>query len=169
MVSDAAARRLTEENDRVTRYLDPFTRRSLIAVVEQELIKRHVQTAVEKGFATLLDDDRDVDLSRMYKLLARVNELVSLRNACAAHIKKVGVDMVAKKERDPSVVADLLQLQAKVDRILEGAFQSDDQFSGALRAAVAGVVNHDENRMAELIGAREHTRMRNARIRALSC
>lgn len=42
-------KRLREESDRVSNYLDWKTKNPLTKVVDDELIKRHVDTLLEKG------------------------------------------------------------------------------------------------------------------------
>jgi cullin-4 len=47
-------KRLKEESDRVSNYLDWKTRNPLTKVVDDELIKRHVDTLLEKGYCRTL-------------------------------------------------------------------------------------------------------------------
>jgi hypothetical protein len=45
----AAQRRLAEEYERCQHYLDPATRKPLIAAVEAQLLERHIGAILEKG------------------------------------------------------------------------------------------------------------------------
>lgn len=67
--------RLTDESDRVHHYLEPTTKKQLIATVETQLIEKHVPAIIAKGFDSLMLNVRHDDLRRMYSLFARVNAL----------------------------------------------------------------------------------------------
>ncbi len=47
-------RRLNEEYERCAMYLDSATRKPLVAVLEQQLLARHVASILEKGFDALV-------------------------------------------------------------------------------------------------------------------
>ena len=59
-------RRLAEEHERCQQYLGPSTRKPLIALVEQQLLRSHVAALLDKGFAGLMSPDRMADLARLY-------------------------------------------------------------------------------------------------------
>ena len=67
--------RLTDESDRVHHYLEPTTKKPLIATVETQLIEKHTGAIILKGFDTLMINVRHDDLRRMYSLFARVSAL----------------------------------------------------------------------------------------------
>ena len=68
------SRRLGEEEQRVIHYLDPSTKRPLIACVERMLVSDHLQHLLAKGLDKLLEDNRVSDLSLMYSLFSRVKD-----------------------------------------------------------------------------------------------
>ena len=62
----ALQRRLAEEHERCQQYLGASTRKPLIALVEQQLLRSHVAALLDKGFAGLMSPDRMPDLARLY-------------------------------------------------------------------------------------------------------
>lgn len=60
-------RRLGEEYERCTQYLDPGTRRPLVAVVEAKLLQAHLAALLDKGFEGLVSASRLPDLARLYR------------------------------------------------------------------------------------------------------
>jgi hypothetical protein len=51
-------RRLMEEYERCTGYLEAATRKPLISTVEQQLVAAHISNVLERGFSTLVDGCR---------------------------------------------------------------------------------------------------------------
>jgi cullin-4 len=72
-------KRLSEEYDRCVNYLDPATRKPLVAATERQLLERHMAAIIDKGFAAMLDGQRLGDLKRLYALCARVAALDALK------------------------------------------------------------------------------------------
>ena len=57
-------RRLAEEYERCAHYLDPATRKPLVAAVEAQLLERHMGAILERGFDALMAEQRVPDLAR---------------------------------------------------------------------------------------------------------
>ncbi|KAI8527463.1 hypothetical protein RHMOL_Rhmol12G0077400 [Rhododendron molle] len=75
-----AERRLNEEIERVTHYLDAKSEAKITNVVETEMIKCHMQTLVHmdnSGLVNMIVDDKYDDLGRMYSLFRRVHNGLS--------------------------------------------------------------------------------------------
>ncbi|KAF7129503.1 hypothetical protein RHSIM_Rhsim10G0033300 [Rhododendron simsii] len=69
-----AERRLNEDIDRVTHYLDGKSEAKITNVVKTEMIKCHMQTLVHmnnSGLVNMIVDDKYEDLGRMYSLFRR--------------------------------------------------------------------------------------------------
>ena len=83
--------RLTQEEQRVQHYLHMSTRKALLQTALQTLLATaHVDTLLEKGFTSLMEQSRHEDLRSMYTLLALVDALPRLRQVCvAAHHQSV--------------------------------------------------------------------------------
>jgi len=144
-------RRLAEENERVNNYLDPNTRRALIAAAERELLEEHVDAIIDKGFDSLMDDNRHADLARMYSHLQRVNALGQLRVSFTAYVKRSGGEIVTNEETDKDMVENLLVFKAKLDFVLTEAFENNDDLGHALKDAFESFINIRQNKPAELI------------------
>jgi len=143
--------RLSQEEQRVLHYLHLSTRKALLQTALQTLLATHVDGIIEKGFTTLMEQSRLDDLTCMYNLYSLVDALPRLRQAFAAHIKRVGTAMVGDAERERGLVQELLQFKEKLDRILSVAFSSNEQFGHSLKEAFECFINVRQNRAAELV------------------
>lgn len=54
-----------QENERVLLYLDPQTRKLLVARLDEQLLEAHVASIIDKGFENLMAEKRVKDLERM--------------------------------------------------------------------------------------------------------
>lgn len=142
---------LADENDRVLHYLEPSTKKPLIASVETQLIESHVPAIIAKGFSHLMDNSKNEDLRRMYALFSRVNTLDQLKIAFNKYIKDKGATIVNDQEKDATMVQELLDFKAKLDSLLEQAFSKNENFTYTLKEAFEHFVNVRANKPAELI------------------
>ena len=143
--------RLREEGERCTHYLDPETRKPLVALVEKQLLEAHVEVLLEKGFDGLGDGDRRGDLARLYTLLGRVGAHAQLRASWASYIKRRGQAIVTDDKADATMVERLLALKARLDVMVEESFESAQPFSNALKEAFEAIINMRGSRPAELV------------------
>ncbi|KAJ7544778.1 hypothetical protein O6H91_09G092800 [Diphasiastrum complanatum] len=143
--------RLQEENERCLLYLDASTKKPLIATAEKQLLERHTAIILEKGFTTLMDANRVMDLQRMYTLFTRVNALEPVRQALSSYIKVAGSGIVMDEEKDKDMVLFLLDLKARLDMICEESFNKNEGFANTIKDAFEHLVNIRQNRPAELI------------------
>mmetsp|Transcript_17124 Transcript_17124/g.35635 ORF Transcript_17124/g.35635 Transcript_17124/m.35635 type:complete len:718 (-) Transcript_17124:1587-3740(-) len=149
--------RITQENERVNFYLDPFTRKALIPCVHSTLIAPHVSVILEKGFDAICNDHRVEDLSRMYNLLRAVSDssqdspLMQMKASFSAYIKRVGGNMIMDTEKDADLVQSLLDFKKRLDTIVQDAFQGSESFVYALKESFEVFINMRQNTPAELI------------------
>jgi len=143
--------RLAEENARVQHYLDVSTRKELIRVVERQLLERHLDSIVDKGFNTLMEENRIEDLARCYSLFSRVQGLYTLKASFNAYIKKTGLEKVSDVEKEDSLVQDLLDYKQSLDEALQGSFDNSEEFSRSMKEGFEHFLNIRENKPAELI------------------
>ncbi|RUP46331.1 hypothetical protein BC936DRAFT_147076 [Jimgerdemannia flammicorona] len=144
--------RLKEEGvDRMLHYLDKTTKPSLVAVVEGELLERHVGTILEKGFDDMMNGSRKEDLALLYSLLSRVHALEHLRSFFGTYVKKAGGTIVQDGSRDATMVQDLLQFKSKMDEILVDSFRRNEQFTNTLKESFESFVNSRQHKPAELL------------------
>jgi len=139
-----AEERLREEEDRVDRYLNAETRKQLISKCEHVLIRQHAEVMWE-SFQSLLDDDKDEDLQRMYALLSRIPEgLEPLREKFEEHVKKAGQAAVSKLAGEGTEGADGLAPKAYVNALLDVHLKNSETISRSFRGDAGFVASLDK-------------------------
>ncbi|CAL5395071.1 unnamed protein product [Camellia sinensis] len=120
-----AEKRLNEETERVSHYLDAKSEAKVTNVVEKEMIESHMNRLVHlenSGLVNMIMDDKYEDLERMYNLFRRVsNGLSIIRDVITSYIRDIGKQLVTDPERlkDPvDFVQRLLDVKDKHDRII---------------------------------------------------
>ncbi|XP_021299918.1 cullin-3A [Herrania umbratica] len=143
-----AERRLNEEIERVTHYLDAKSEAKITNVVEKEMIANHMLRLVHmenSGLVNMLLDDKYEDLGRMYNLFRRVpNGLLTIRDVMTSHLRETGKQLVTDPERlkDPvEFVQRLLDEKDKYDNIISLAFSNDKTFQNALNSSFEYFIN----------------------------
>ncbi|MQL77050.1 hypothetical protein Taro_009434 [Colocasia esculenta] len=152
-----AERRLNEEMERVTHYLDPKSEPKITNVVEREMIANHMQRLVHmenSGLVDMLVNDKYEDLGGMYSLFRRVSDgLSTIRDVMTSHLREKGKQLVTDPERlkDPvDFVQRLLDEKDKYDKIINLAFNNDKTFLNALTSSFEYFINLN-NRSPEFI------------------
>ncbi|EMC96363.1 hypothetical protein BAUCODRAFT_33693 [Baudoinia panamericana UAMH 10762] len=145
-----AERRLDEEKDRVPLYLLAEIMHPLMKACETALIAKHCQLMRDE-FQILLDNDREEDMARMYKLLARIPEgLDPLRTRFEAHVRRAGLLAVEKvaqqgENLDPKAYVDaLLEVHTQYAALVHSAFAGESEFVRSLDNACREYVNRNE-------------------------
>ena len=145
-----AERRLEEEKERVPLYLLPEIMQPLMKTCEQALIAKHA-TVLRDEFQVLLDNDREEDMARMYKLLARIPEgLDPLRIRFEAHVRRAGLLAVEKvadqgENLDPKAYVDaLLEVHTQYAALVKHAFTGESEFVRSLDNACREYVNRNK-------------------------
>ncbi|RYR33115.1 hypothetical protein Ahy_A10g047690 [Arachis hypogaea] len=143
-----AERRLNEEIERVSHYLDPRSEIKITNVVEKEMIDSHMHTLVHmenSGLVNMLVDDKYEDLGRMYSLFRRVpTGLTVVKDVMTAFVRDTGKQLVMDPERlrDPvDFVQRLLDLKDKYDKIINMSFTNDKTFQNALNSSFEHFIN----------------------------
>ncbi|KAF9673890.1 hypothetical protein SADUNF_Sadunf10G0070900 [Salix dunnii] len=143
-----AEKRLNEEIERVTHYLDSKSEVKITNVVEKEMIANHMLRLVHmenSGLVNMLLDDKYEDLGRMYNLFRRVpNGLSTIREVMTSHLRETGKQLVTDAERlkDPvEFVQRLLDEKDKYDSIITNAFNNDKTFQNALNSSFEYFIN----------------------------
>jgi cullin 3 len=143
-----AEKRLNEEIDRVTHYLDAKSEPKITAVVEKEVIGNRMKLLVEmenSGLVSMLIDDKYDDLGRMYNMFRRVSTgLQTIRDLMTAHLRDTGRQLVLDPERlkDPvEFVQRLLDEKDKYDKIIQLSFGNDKTFQNALNSSFEYFIN----------------------------
>jgi len=154
-------RRLREEAERTELYLLPRSRKLLVGAVEREMLAEHLQALLGSGLAALLfasdaeqpqQQQQDEHLARLHSLCTRIGAGAELRKAFQDHVRAAGHAIVSDVQRDKSMVAELLALKARLDRIVAGPFGPSAQLFGqALRDAFTAFINERSGKPAELL------------------
>ena len=145
-----AETRLEEERERVELFLIDEIRTHLNRTCEQALIAEH-SAVLREEFQVLLDNDRQDDLQRMYKLLARIPEgLDPLRTRFEAHVRKAGLAAVEKVAADgdniePKIYVEaLLEVHTQYQDLVNKAFAGESDFVRSLDNACREFVNRNK-------------------------
>ncbi|KAJ0181848.1 hypothetical protein K1T71_002570 [Dendrolimus kikuchii] len=127
--------RIVEEAERARHYLDESTEPRVVAVLEHELIERHMKTIVEmenSGVVHMLLHTRTSELACVYKLLGRVGEgLRTVADAVSAHLREQGRALVTDTHHNTNAIAfvqNLLDLKDRFDHFLQNSFNNDKIF-----------------------------------------
>jgi len=143
--------RITEEAERAKVYLDDSTEPRIVNVVEEELIKRHMNTVVEmenSGVVHMLRNDRTEDLACMYKLFARVNDGHQTMSDCLSkHLRARGRALVEEQGQPPAAGASTAAIAAASNAnggptnaivYIQNLLDLKDQFDRFLSVSFAG-------------------------------
>jgi cullin 3 len=148
--------RLEEEGERSQHYLDPSTEPHILAVLDEELIQRHMETVVameNSGVVHMLQTQKYEDLECMYRLLKRVDSGVKvIVRTMNVHLKERGRALVMGEEgvsgdggpggkTATSYVQGLLELRGQYDLYLERSFHSDILFRQAMSSDFEEFIN----------------------------
>jgi cullin 3 len=143
-----AERRLNEEMERVSHYLDASSLDKITERVEDEMIKNHMHRLVHmenSGLVNMLVNDKYDDLGRKFNLFRRVPTGLSIvRDVMTSFIRDTGKQLVTDPERlkDPvDFVQRLLDLKDKYDKIISSAFNNDKTFQNALNSSFEYFIN----------------------------
>jgi cullin 1 len=143
--------RLNEEHARCKNYLHSSTEPNLIKKVEAELITAHAKRLLEmegSGLLKLLEDHKTEDLSRMYRLFKRVNELAPMSEMMRTFITEEGHNIIknfeSKDELDVTGYIDsLLALHEKYSNLINFQMDKDPLFLESMKDAFTNFVNTD--------------------------
>ncbi|KAI7748694.1 hypothetical protein M8C21_000343 [Ambrosia artemisiifolia] len=145
-----AERRLNEEIDRVSHYLDAKSEVKITNVVEKEMIANHMTRLVhmeDSGLVNMIIDDKYEDLKRFYNLFHRVpNGLSTIREVMMSYSRETGMQLVTDPEKlkDPvEFVQCLLNKKDKYDKIITLAFNNDKSFQNALNSSFEFFINRN--------------------------
>ena len=156
--------RYDQEMGRVSHYLNHSTRLPLVAVLDEHLIQNHTTALILNGFDVLMEQDRTIDLKRMYNFWGRVNARKDLSVAFREYIKKESLGIVRDKEQDKEMVQQLLALRQRIFGILQVSFSNDSSFIESMKNAFENSINQRQNRPAELIAKYVDVIMRTGRV-----
>ncbi|KAL2000067.1 hypothetical protein VTN02DRAFT_3614 [Thermoascus thermophilus] len=145
-----AEARLEEEKARVGLYLHPDIMKRLTETCLDVLVAAH-SGLLRDEFQVLLDNERQEDLARMYRLLSRIKDgLDPLRTKFETHVRKAGLAAVEKvaaegENFEPKMYVDaLLQVHARYQNLVNAAFAGESEFVRSLDNACREFVNRNK-------------------------
>uniref|UniRef100_A0A093X7U8 Cullin-1 n=1 Tax=Talaromyces marneffei PM1 TaxID=1077442 RepID=A0A093X7U8_TALMA len=144
-----AETRLDEEKARVGLYLHPDITKRLTETCLDVLVSAH-SGLLRDEFQVLLDNDRQDDLARMYRLLSRIKDgLDPLRAKFEKHVRNSGIAAVEKvasegENFEPKMYVDaLLQVHSRYQKLVNAAFAGESEFVRSLDNACREFVNRN--------------------------
>ncbi|KAL2813696.1 Cullin [Aspergillus granulosus] len=142
--------RLDEEKARVGLYLHPDIAKHLTETCLDVLVTAHSELLRDE-FQPLLDNERQDDLARMYRLLSRIKDgLDPLRTKFEAHVRKAGLAAVEKvaaegESFEPKMYVDaLLSVHTRYHSLVKEAFNGESEFVRSLDNACREFVNRNK-------------------------
>lgn len=158
-------KRVKDEYDRLTHYLDISTSKPIIEMLEKRLIKDKAENIIEKGILILFEANKIADLQRMYGLFKRVDCLSLIEAGFERVLLNKGTSVIKENENKDAVVAHMLELKTKVEQIQTQAFESNLKIKYANKRAWETFMNLN-NDMAQLLAKDldEHLR-KNSKIK----
>ena len=144
-------RRLDQETERVNYYLDLATKKPLLHTVQRELIGRHTDEILRKGFDDLVAKNKRVELKRLYSLFSLVSSLPKIKAKLKEYIRVTGLGIVTDPEKDDAMVQSLLEMKIKLDGIVGHCFGGDEEMKYSLKEGFESFMSSRENKPAELI------------------
>lgn len=127
--------------------------------MEQELLEKRETELLEKensGCRFLLANDKADDLSRMYRLFARLPDQIGLHpiaEIVKQHILMIGNEKLERRvarieseketNQDPTFIRDLLSVHDKYMDVVSTQFEGNNLFQRALKHAFVEIVNKE--------------------------
>ncbi|CAO4367557.1 unnamed protein product [Caenorhabditis nigoni] len=149
-------KRLREEEMRVELCFNRSTLRPLKDVCEEIMITKQLGF-IQSHFGTLLVEQADEDLGRMYQLCLRVEKgLEALRQALQAYVTKVGREALEQRcqeaLQDPKIyVHTILEVHQRYQGLVERSFSKEIGFVKSLDTAAIAFIN--KNAVTEKVQA----------------
>uniref|UniRef100_A0A7E4VRF6 CULLIN_2 domain-containing protein n=1 Tax=Panagrellus redivivus TaxID=6233 RepID=A0A7E4VRF6_PANRE len=159
-----AEKRIREETLYYSSYLDLKSKGPNLRIVHKCLVTNHTAQIVEKGCKLLFNgaDGAEADLSLMYQLFKdSEGGFDHLKEAFVAHVKQIGEARMNATGQEKTLVADLLETKAKLDRLVVQCFEKNPMFLEAQKDAFAYFINLKKDKPAELIAKFMDLKMKN--------
>ncbi|VDO03574.1 unnamed protein product [Rodentolepis nana] len=148
-------RRIKEEEDLVTMYLNRSTRKSLTIVLNDALITKQMPFLFS-SLQSLVTDENWHDLNLLYSLLSRVsNGVERLREEFKKTILAAGLEIVQNSgnlsEKDRELIPRLLKFRDALNVCVKESFQCDASCNRIVNDAFEEFINRRPNKPAELL------------------
>ncbi|BGP18529.1 hypothetical protein JCM10213_002958 [Rhodosporidiobolus nylandii] len=143
--------RLREEAERCEAVLGAELEKEVKGIVEDELVRVHVEGIAEKDTADMCKHDQKGELTMLYSLLGRIGKVDVLRKAFLEYLKAAGLALVSDVSQDATMVPRLIAFRASARSFVSTCFGDDLDFAGSVNSAFEFFVNKRENKPAEMM------------------
>ncbi|KAG2176227.1 hypothetical protein INT43_005461 [Umbelopsis isabellina] len=151
-----------EGEDRVRRYIDKSSQQKLVKIIENSIIKEHVDFMIAKGFRPAMATGNNQDLGTTYELCKRVDQLRKLCSAFSSYVKESGLVIIHEMSDNHNTVINVLSLKKKMDQLVKQGFCNDQLFLDALKDSFTSFLNFQPNKAAEIIARFVDSKLRNS-------
>ncbi|BGP34146.1 hypothetical protein JCM10296v2_005961 [Rhodotorula toruloides] len=143
--------RLHEEGERCDAVLGSELKGGVLRIVEEEMIKGHVESIAEKDTSDMCANDAREDLTTLYALLGRISKIPELRKAFLEYLKSAGLAVVMDASQDANMVDNLIAFRKRANDLVTACFSDDASFKSAINSAFEFFINKRENKPAEMM------------------
>ncbi|XP_044263594.1 cullin-4A-like [Tribolium madens] len=144
-------KRITQEQERVKKYLNKSSETQLLDIVYTQLIENHITEILNKGFDELIDKKMYSELILIYKLFQKIsNGTKYLINYFKDYIVKKGTTITDVKN-EKNMIQDLLDFKDDLDKIIEMSFENKKEFHECVRLAFKNFINSFHAKSAQLL------------------
>lgn len=143
--------RLHDEAERCESVLGVELKGAVLRVVEDEMIRAHVEAIADRDTAEMCKRDDRTELVSLYTLLGRIGRIEILRKAFLEYLKATGLSIVMDSAQDAKMVDNLIGLRHRAVDLVDSCFSKDADFHGAINSAYEFFINKRENKPAEMM------------------
>ena len=141
--------RIKDEHDRVISYLDLSTGPRIQEVLENTLIKNHLDALIGPGFNNLAEENASAELKTLYEAINDVGEIDSLRKSWGNYLINKGKNMMQSIKNSEEIIKNLIAFKENMDNLLLTSFESDNNFKLTLKCSFETFLNSNASRSAE--------------------
>lgn len=145
--------------------INEHTKSAIVQSVERNLIHRHLDSLLSKGFGGMLmafpERESSESIQDLYRLLQHLGKepFQRLRNAFLSWMKGIGTSIVGvgnqtseeREKQDEEMIQNLISFKIKMDELVKSCFDADREMSHAVKEAFENFINQRHNKPAELI------------------
>jgi cullin 3 len=148
-----AKQRLTEELDRLLKYLDSSSERLLISTFLKEYVENHALTLIQmenSGLIAMIRNEKYEEIALLYELFSKVPEAFAcLTKHLSAFIVSEGTKLMQDDKVKPDeFVANVISLREKMFSIHLRSFNKDNAIDLTIKTSFENFLNQDSDKTA---------------------
>eukprot|EP00826_Nyctotherus_ovalis_P051143 TRINITY_DN6378_c0_g2_i1.p1 TRINITY_DN6378_c0_g2~~TRINITY_DN6378_c0_g2_i1.p1 ORF type:complete len:612 (+),score=219.02 TRINITY_DN6378_c0_g2_i1:589-2424(+) len=140
-----------DEHERLAGYLDLSTGPRVQTVLEEVLIKKHIEVLIGSGFVSLAEEQAIAELKALYESLKSIGAIDDLKKSWTDYLHKKGLVLFQAEKTSEEIVEDLIAFKQSMDTVLASSFESEKNFKLSLKNSFEDVLNSNANRSAEYV------------------